>query len=164
MDAFIQLGGVTTCLKIIAMAYDWTFPGRAEMVRSALDTLLVCSVVPRVQLQFCERIELLDDNRTFGISIILSAAEGEIVQVSIVLVEVKHNTGTEDSGLEASQTWLTGSITFGEYLIMAMRNFPLPLTEFQSVHVVLTVSNSAPGQRVVKNCVHHPNFSKFSLP
>lgn len=81
VDGFVALGGVTTCLQVIAMAYDWTFPGRAEMVRSALDVLFICSVVPRVQLAFCDRIELHDDSKTVGINIILGAAEGEIVQV-----------------------------------------------------------------------------------
>ena len=35
----------------------------------------------RVQLHFCERIDLYDDSKTVGINIILGAAEGEIVQV-----------------------------------------------------------------------------------
>ncbi len=47
VDEFVKLGGVTSCLKIIAMAYDWTFPGRAEMVKSALDALYISSVMPR---------------------------------------------------------------------------------------------------------------------
>ena len=81
MDKFIQLGGITVCLKVIAIAYDWTFQGRAETVRSALDCLAVCAVLPKVQLQFCERIDLPDDSKTVGMNILLGAAEGEIVQV-----------------------------------------------------------------------------------
>lgn len=67
---------------MIAIAYDWTFQGRAEMVRSALDILAIASVIPKVQLQFCERIDLPDDTKTIGINILLGAVEGEIVQVS----------------------------------------------------------------------------------
>ncbi len=47
VDKFLALGGVTTCLQVVAMAFDWTFAGRAEMVRAALEVLLVCSVMPR---------------------------------------------------------------------------------------------------------------------
>ena len=56
IDNFVQLGGITTCLKVIASAYDWTFQGRCEMVRSALDILAVAAVLPKVQLQFCEKV------------------------------------------------------------------------------------------------------------
>ncbi|XP_059078551.1 DDB1- and CUL4-associated factor 1-like isoform X2 [Tigriopus californicus] len=82
VDEFINLDGVSTCLQIIAMAYDWTFTGRSEMVRCALDVLAICCVVPKVQLQLCERIELYDETKTVGINIVLGAAEGDIVQDS----------------------------------------------------------------------------------
>ena len=63
------------------MAYDWTFQGRSEMVRCSLDTLAICSIMPKVQLSFCEKIKLYDETNV-GVHILLSAAEGEIVQVS----------------------------------------------------------------------------------
>jgi HIV-1 Vpr-binding protein len=69
-------------LQVIAHAYDWTFQGRSETVRCSLDTLAMCSLLPKVQLIFCERIRLFEENSTVGMSIILSAAEGEIVQVN----------------------------------------------------------------------------------
>ena len=65
------------------MAYDWTFQGRSEMVRCSLDTLAICSVMPKVQVSFCDKIKLYDETN-IGIHIILSAAEGEIVQVSLI--------------------------------------------------------------------------------
>lgn len=52
---------------------------RAETVRSALDVLAVCSVMPRVQLLLCDRVDLPDEAMTVGMNIILGAAEGEIV-------------------------------------------------------------------------------------
>lgn len=55
-----------------------SFSSRAETVRSALDVLAVCCVVPRVHNVFCNFIELRDD-ASAGINIILGAAEGEIV-------------------------------------------------------------------------------------
>ncbi|XP_040569927.1 DDB1- and CUL4-associated factor 1 isoform X2 [Lepeophtheirus salmonis] len=82
MDKFIQLGGITMCLKVIAIAYDWSCTGRSETVRSALDCLCIAAILPKVQLQLCERIELPDDSKTVGFNILLSAAEGEIIQDS----------------------------------------------------------------------------------
>lgn len=52
---------------------------RAETVRSALDVINICSVLPTVQLQLCDVIQLPEDTNTLGITIILGAAEGEIV-------------------------------------------------------------------------------------
>lgn len=51
---------------------------RAETVRSVLDVLAICCVMPRVHAGFCERIEFPED-ASAGINIILGAAEGEIV-------------------------------------------------------------------------------------
>lgn len=57
---------------------------RAETVRSALDVLLTCCVIPRVHLVFCERMDLPDEQTAAGINIVLGAAEGEIVADSEV--------------------------------------------------------------------------------
>ena len=83
VENFIQLGGVIKVFQVIAIAFDWTFPGRSEMVKSALDVLAICSVSPRAQLQFCERIELPDDTKSVAFTILLGAAEGEFVHVSL---------------------------------------------------------------------------------
>ncbi|KDR23940.1 protein mahjong [Zootermopsis nevadensis] len=79
VDQLIRLGGVTLLLQIIAFAYEWNYSGRAETVRSALDVLAICSVMPRVQLLLCDRVDLPDEAMTVGMNIILGAAEGEIV-------------------------------------------------------------------------------------
>lgn len=49
-------------------------------MRSALEVLCICAVMPRVQLHLCERVDLPDEAMTVGINVILGAAEGEIVQ------------------------------------------------------------------------------------
>ncbi|KAL1117022.1 hypothetical protein AAG570_004350 [Ranatra chinensis] len=79
VENLLRLGGVTLLLQIIAFAYEWNYSGRGETVRSALDVLSICSLMPRVQLQLCEKIELPDDGNTVGVNVILGAAEGEIV-------------------------------------------------------------------------------------
>lgn len=48
-------------------------------MKSALDVLAICAVMPRVQMLFGERVDLPEEAVTVGINIILGAAEGEIV-------------------------------------------------------------------------------------
>lgn len=48
-------------------------------MRSVLDVLNICCVVPRVHVVFCERIDFPDEASAAGLNIILGAAEGEIV-------------------------------------------------------------------------------------
>lgn len=55
------------------------FSGRGETVRSVLDVLNICCVVPRVHAVFCERIDFPEEASAAGLNIILGAAEGEIV-------------------------------------------------------------------------------------
>lgn len=84
VDGLLHLGGVTLLLQVIAFAYEWNYSGRAETVRSALDVLAICSVMPQVQLLFCEQVSMPDEGLTVGMNIILGAAEGEIVSDSDV--------------------------------------------------------------------------------
>uniref|UniRef100_A0A146LRX2 DDB1-and CUL4-associated factor-like 1 n=1 Tax=Lygus hesperus TaxID=30085 RepID=A0A146LRX2_LYGHE len=79
VDELLRLGGITLLLQVIAFAYEWNYSGRGETVRSALDVLGICAVMPRTQIQLCEKVELPDDANTMGINIVLGAAEGEIV-------------------------------------------------------------------------------------
>jgi DDB1- and CUL4-associated factor 1 len=79
VQVFLQLGGITLFILIIAHSYEWNYSGRAETVRSSLDVLNICSVVPRVHAVLCERIDFPDEASAAGINIILGAAEGEIV-------------------------------------------------------------------------------------
>ena len=93
MENFIQLGGVIKCFQIIAIAYDWTFQGRSEMVRAALDVLSICSISPRAQLQFCERIEIPDNSKQVAFNLLLGACEGEFVHVSIFGAKIQSVSG-----------------------------------------------------------------------
>lgn len=79
VNEFLQHGGVTLFILIIAHSYEWNYSGRGETVRAALDVLNICSVVPRVHNVFCDRIEFPDEASAAGINIVLGAAEGEIV-------------------------------------------------------------------------------------
>jgi hypothetical protein len=52
---------------------------RAETVRSALDIMAICVVLPKAQLELCNSVEIPQDSIPMGMKIILGAAEGEIV-------------------------------------------------------------------------------------
>lgn len=80
VSEFLRHGGVTLFILIIAHSYEWNYSGRGETVRSALDVLNICCVVPRVHAVFCERIDFPEEASAAGISIVLGAAEGEIAK------------------------------------------------------------------------------------
>lgn len=55
-----------------------SFSSRAETVRSALDVLSICCVLPRVPTVFCDQMDIPED-ASAGVTFLLGAAEGEIV-------------------------------------------------------------------------------------
>ncbi|XP_055318555.1 protein mahjong isoform X3 [Sitodiplosis mosellana] len=83
VEKILALNGIQLMLRVIAYSYEWSFSGsissRAETVRSALDVLAICCVIPKVPVVFCERMELPDEPSAAGINFILGASEGEIV-------------------------------------------------------------------------------------
>ncbi|XP_031622219.1 protein mahjong isoform X3 [Contarinia nasturtii] len=83
VEKILSLNGVQLMLRVIAYSYEWSFSGsfssRAETVRSALDVLAICCVIPKVPVVFCEKMELPDEPSAAGINFILGASEGEIV-------------------------------------------------------------------------------------
>lgn len=52
---------------------------RSDAVRSALDVLVVCTVMPKFQLNLTESIPFDDDHPIVSMRIILSAASGELI-------------------------------------------------------------------------------------
>ncbi|OXU21314.1 hypothetical protein TSAR_001940 [Trichomalopsis sarcophagae] len=80
-----RLGGVALLLQIIAFAREWNFNSRvhntssAETVRACLDVIAICSVVPKVMLLLCERVDMPDLSMTMSINLLLAAAECEII-------------------------------------------------------------------------------------
>ncbi len=79
VNDFLTLGGVSLFITIIAHSYDWNYSGRAETVRSALDVLNICCVMPKVHAVFCELIDIPEMTQAAGINVVLGAAEGELV-------------------------------------------------------------------------------------
>lgn len=79
IDELMRLGGITLLLLVIAFAYEWNYSGRAETVRSALDVIAIGCVMPKVQALLCEKLDLPEETLTVGTSIVLGAAEREIV-------------------------------------------------------------------------------------
>ncbi|OAD58169.1 DDB1- and CUL4-associated factor-like 1 [Eufriesea mexicana] len=85
VEELYRLGGITLLLQIIAFAREWNYSGRvhttssAETVRSCLDVIAICSVVPKVMLLLCERVDMPDMSMTMAINLLLAAAECEII-------------------------------------------------------------------------------------
>ncbi|XP_012228889.1 protein mahjong isoform X2 [Linepithema humile] len=85
VEELYRLGGITLLLQIIAFAREWNYSGRvhttssAETVRSCLDVIAICSVVPKVMLLLCERVDMPDLSMTMAINLLLAAAECEII-------------------------------------------------------------------------------------
>ncbi|XP_050427113.1 protein mahjong isoform X2 [Adelges cooleyi] len=93
IDHFMKLGGLNILLQVINLSHDWSFTGRCEMVKGALEVINICAVMPKVQLALCEPapkipgdvsqadISIADDsqaeNDEVGLNIILKAAEGD---------------------------------------------------------------------------------------
>lgn len=80
VDQLLKLGDIALLLKIIAFAFEWNYGGRAEAVRSALEVFAIACVMPKVLTALCEKVDMPEDRLTVGFSIIVGAAEGEIVR------------------------------------------------------------------------------------
>lgn len=85
VDQILKLGGIMLLLKIIAFAYEWNYSGRAETVRCALDVLAIACVMPKVQLMFCDRVDLPEEALTVGNLFLLAAF---FVDVKLNLLQV----------------------------------------------------------------------------
>ncbi|CAH2312559.1 DDB1- and CUL4-associated factor 1 isoform X2 [Pelobates cultripes] len=81
-EVFLKLSCVQLLLQLISIACSWkTYYARNDTVRYALDILAILTVVPKIQLQLAEPVDVLDEAgstvSTVGISIVLGVAEGE---------------------------------------------------------------------------------------
>nr|XP_033782522.1 DDB1- and CUL4-associated factor 1 [Geotrypetes seraphini] len=81
-EVFLKLSCVQLMLQLISIACNWkTYYARNDTVRYALDVLAILTVVPKIQLQLAEPVDVLDEAgstvSTVGIGIILGVAEGE---------------------------------------------------------------------------------------
>nr|XP_040232824.2 protein mahjong isoform X2 [Anopheles coluzzii] len=82
VDELLKLGGVQLLLRIILLTFDWSYSGRGDTVRYALDALSVCTVISRVHSVFVEPVRHHDGIST-GISIVLSAVEGDVADAEV---------------------------------------------------------------------------------
>ncbi|CAD7012783.1 protein mahjong [Ceratitis capitata] len=78
VNKLMEVSAITLLLKIVALSYDWNNNVRSEIVRSALDVLSVCCVIPRIFQVYCDRLEVPDSAGASGIYFILAAASGDI--------------------------------------------------------------------------------------
>ncbi|ODN04546.1 Protein mahjong [Orchesella cincta] len=79
VERFLNQCGIHIIMTTIALAYEWNYSGRAETVKNMLDVLAICCLVPKSQLMLIERFSVNTATEHNGMHVILSAAEGEIV-------------------------------------------------------------------------------------
>ncbi|XP_053657788.1 protein mahjong [Anopheles marshallii] len=82
VDELLKLGGVTLLLRIILLTFDWTYSGRGDTVRYALDALSVCTVISRVHSVFVEQVPQHEGKLT-GISVLLNAVDGDVADAEV---------------------------------------------------------------------------------
>uniref|UniRef100_A0A182R188 Uncharacterized protein n=1 Tax=Anopheles farauti TaxID=69004 RepID=A0A182R188_9DIPT len=82
VDDLLKLGGVSLLLRIILHTFDWSYSGRGDTVRYALDILSVCTVISRVHHIFIEQFEYRESTTT-GISVLLSAVDGDVADAEV---------------------------------------------------------------------------------
>ncbi|XP_074598714.1 lisH and WD40 domain-containing protein mahjong isoform X2 [Brevipalpus obovatus] len=77
VDDLLKLGGLKLLINAIAKASSWgQFSGRSELIKNALDVLVVCSVTPKFQSALTEQVTIEGDIKKPPISVILSCATG----------------------------------------------------------------------------------------
>ncbi|XP_017482775.1 PREDICTED: protein VPRBP-like [Rhagoletis zephyria] len=79
VDDLIKFNGAKLLIQYISLSYDWNFTGKADAVRSALDVLVVCSVMAKFQALLGDSVVINEGHSTAGMRIILAAACGDIV-------------------------------------------------------------------------------------
>lgn len=69
VEYFINLGGVKLIVNLIVVSVDWIYNSKTEALKSALDILVVCSALPKLQVVLTEsfQIELGDRRDDLGI-------------------------------------------------------------------------------------------------
>nr|XP_042905240.1 DDB1- and CUL4-associated factor 1 isoform X2 [Parasteatoda tepidariorum] len=83
VDEFLQFDGVSFLLELTSDYFSTSsYSGRAETVKNALDVLKVCSLSSATQLAFCEKVNTTEYVATTGITVLLAAAEGELLPVA----------------------------------------------------------------------------------
>ncbi|XP_053670004.1 protein mahjong [Anopheles nili] len=82
VDELLKVGGVNLLLRIISLTFEWSYSGRGDTVRYALDALSVCTVISRVHHVFVETIDY-HEGTTTGISILLSAVDGDVADTEV---------------------------------------------------------------------------------
>lgn len=58
VDELLKLFGLKLLISLISHSFEWSYTGKAETIKSALDVLVVCSVTPKFQLALTENIQI----------------------------------------------------------------------------------------------------------
>lgn len=58
VDELLRLDGLKLLILAIGKSFLWSFSGKSESIKSALDVLMICSVVPKFQIALTEQVAL----------------------------------------------------------------------------------------------------------
>ena len=82
VEEMMKLGGVKLLITMIAVANNWVFSGKQEAVKCAMDVLVVCSVVPRMQLIFKDMVTNEEDIEVPGMNVILACLATDYIEAT----------------------------------------------------------------------------------
>jgi len=76
VEEIMKYGGIKFLIEMISAANDWERnTGKTEAVKAAMDVLVVCSLVPRLQLQLKELVKNDENLDVPGMNVILSCIQ-----------------------------------------------------------------------------------------
>ncbi|XP_043216878.1 DDB1- and CUL4-associated factor 1-like isoform X3 [Amphibalanus amphitrite] len=161
VNTLYKLGGIKTLLQIIDISQDINYSGKSETIRSALDAINICCVLPAVQLQLRERHSFPGGRSLVGIGLIVAVAELETigdpeVQKSAIRCIITcvcgpmHRPGSASSGLAASAKkralrpyddllpvmWESVRTNNGIMVLMSLLQAKQPITDADSVRAL----------------------------
>ncbi|ESN96091.1 hypothetical protein HELRODRAFT_67592 [Helobdella robusta] len=80
VNDLLKLGAIQIFCQLLSISSTGgQYSGKVETLRSTLDSLAICCIVPKAQLALCNNVKLPDDQLLPGISILLDLASGEHV-------------------------------------------------------------------------------------
>ncbi|XP_037077224.1 DDB1- and CUL4-associated factor 1-like [Pollicipes pollicipes] len=163
VNTLYKLGGIKTLLQIIDISQDINYSGKSETIRSALDAINICAVLPAVQLQLAERHAFPGGRSLVGVGLVVAMAEMENmgdpeVQKSAIRVIITcvcgplHRPGSASSALSAPSSakkralrpyddllpimWESVRTNNGIMALMALLQAKQPITDADSVRAL----------------------------
>lgn len=99
VESLINLGGVKLIVNLIVASADWIYNSKSETLKSALDILVVCSALPKMQVVLTECIQIELD-RTADLNIGESTTATPIQVLIDCSIKLKEDPEVQCSALQ----------------------------------------------------------------